>query len=223
MTIRTITKNFLNLIYPTRCYACKIDLDPTHETGLCDLCRSRIRRNPRTYRTDRRSYFAAAYSAYLYEDVLKELIHLYKYNGKVAIGRILAGMMIDFMDPERGILDGIDLITFVPLQNARLRERGFNQSRILAFHISNSSGIKLSDILEKTRRTRHQNELLRDDRLSNLKGAFRVKKNTDSIAGLRVLLIDDVMTTGATLNECSKVLSEAGAREIKCLTLARGL
>ena len=223
MAIRTITKNFLNLIYPIHCYACKIHLDPSNEAGICDFCRSRIRRNPRPYCRGGKFHFARAYSACLYEDVLKELIHLFKYRGKIAIGRFLASLMIDFLKTDHGILNDIDLIAFVPLQNGRLRERGFNQSRILAFHISKEFGIALTDVLEKTRRTRHQNELSRIDRLSNLTGAFRVKKSARSLTGMKILLIDDVMTTGATLNECAKVLSEAGAKKVICFTLARGI
>lgn len=223
MTIQAITKNFLNLIYPSHCHVCKVHLEALNETGLCDLCKSQIKRNPKPYSKDKKYYFERAYSACLYQDVLKELIHLFKYKEKIALGRFLSSLMVDFLKNNPEILDGIDMISFVPLQNNRLRERGFNQSRILAFHISKGSGIPLSDTLKKTRRTENQNELSRSRRLLNLNGAFEIKKNTGSLAGLKILLVDDVMTTGATLNECAKTLSEAGAREIICFTLARGL
>ena len=80
----------------------------------------------------------------------------------------------------------------------------------------------MSKALEKRSRTRRQNELSRDERLTNLKGVFEVKENA-GLNGAKLLLIDDVMTTGATLSECAKSLKSAGAKEVRCLTLARGL
>jgi competence protein ComFC len=131
--------------------------------------------------------------------------------------------LINFVKDNRGVREGIDAVTFVPLEKRRLRERGFNQSRILASSLSKEFGIPLVDALEKIRVTKHQNELSREDRLTNLGGAFRVKNTSRPLKGLKVLLIDDVMTTGATLNACSLSLFNEGAAEIRCLTLARGV
>ncbi|MFA4980995.1 MAG: ComF family protein [Candidatus Omnitrophota bacterium] len=237
--IVTIAKNFMNLLYPMRCYACGKDLEALNKYGVCDDCVSRIRKNPAPFcricgRPVEKSsclcaeckrsapFFDRAYSAYLYEGVLKELIHKFKYNGKIRLSRILSKHTADFIEDNGDIVKDIDIITCVPLQNNRLRERGFNQSRILAFNISERAGIPFADTLEKRVSTRHQNELSRDERLSNLKGAFAVRAEAD-IYGLAVLLIDDVMTTGATLSECSRALRDAGAKEVRCLTLARGV
>ena len=240
MTIQTMTKSFLNLIYPIHCAVCRKSLDPLNKSGICDFCAGQIRRNPKPHckscgrslsdiedlcaecRT-REFYFEHAYSVCLYEDALKELIRLFKYKGKIALASNLSGLMIDFLKENSEILDDIDVITFVPLQSGRLRERGFNQSRILASNISKEFAIALFDTLEKTARTKHQNELSRIERLSNLDGAFKIRKGSPGLTGASVLLIDDVMTTGATLDECAKALIEGGAKSVKCLTLARGV
>ena len=154
---------------------------------------------------------------------MKELVHKFKYNGKISLAATLSGLIGDFLRGNDELVAGIDSITFVPLESGRLRKRGFNQSKILAVEISRRYAIPIVDCLEKKNLTRHQNELSRDDRLVNLSGAFRVKNNAGTIKGAAMLLLDDVMTTGATLNECAKALLSAGAKEVRCLTLARGL
>lgn len=80
----------------------------------------------------------------------------------------------------------------------------------------------LADTLDKVKATRNQNELSRNERLVNLGGAFRIRRGGDTVRGKSVLLVDDVLTTGATLNECAAALKAAGAIEVRCLTLARG-
>jgi len=223
MTIQVLTKNFLNLIYPIHCYICEKNLDPIAGSGLCDMCRSKIRYNPKAHsQADKCSNLERSYSSCLYEGPLKELIHQFKYNRKAAIGRILSGFMIEYINENSEILNGIDLITFVPLENSRLRERGFNQSRMLASNISKKFGIAFEDTLKKTEKTLHQSELSREERLVNLNGAFKTKDNT-LLGGCRILLIDDVMTTGATLDECAKTLLAAGAKSVRGFTLARGI
>lgn len=215
MTIQALTENLLNLVYPAHCYICKTRLGALDKPGLCERCKSGIRQV-------HICHTKGTYSACIYEGPIKEVIHLFKYNGKVALGRFLSGLMIDFAKSNPEALDGIDIIAFVPMLAADLRRRGYNQSRILAFAISKHYGIKLGDLLEKTVSTRHQNELTRDERLSNLKGAFR-PKNLHEVDGARILLVDDVMTTGATLDECAKTLIRSGAKEVRSFTLARGL
>ena len=115
-------------------------------------------------------------------------------------------------------------MTFVPLRRKRLSERGFNKSELLARGIAARAGLAAAACLEKSGRTRNQNELPRDERLANLRGAFRPRAGARAgLAGKTALLVDDVMTTGATLDECSRALLAAGAREVRCITLARGI
>ncbi len=243
--ITIIAKNFINLLYPLHCAACKIPLDPVNKVILCPACEGKLKKNPKPYcekcgRSVRsgvkvcgeceRSGFAfeRAWSAYLYEDVIKELIWLFKFRGKLSLSSLLCGKTIKFIKDNREIIEGIDTVTFVPAHHGWLNDREYNQSAILASAVSREFKIPLSRPLEKTALTKRQNELARDERLTNLMGMFKVNlpdgaKDSAVIRNARILLIDDVMTTGATLNECSKTLKNAGAKEVRCLTLARGM
>ncbi len=214
-----ITKSFINLVYPIRCMVCVKDLDAFDELHVCNSCIGKIKRNSKP--PCKRLYFEKAYSGYLYEDPLRELIHLFKYKSKISLSKILSNLMINYIKEYPEVLDGIDMISYVPLQNNRLRRRGFNQSRVLAVKVSVEFGIPFADALEKTRATRPQNELSREKRLINLKDAFKVRDA--KISNKNILLIDDVMTTGATLDECSRTLLESGVKSVRCLTLARGV
>ena len=237
--ITIIAKNLINMLYPLHCAACKTPLEALNSSGICLYCDGLIKTNPKPYcascgRSIRSAgelcvecartgpAFDRAWSAYLYEGVLKELIHLFKYRGKLALSGILSDKLIAFIKDNEEIVEGIDIITFVPLHNSWLNEREYNQSGILAAAISRKFRMPVWRVMEKAFRTRRQNELSREERLVNLAGAFRIKEDAH-IGGLKVLLIDDVMTTGATLNECAKTLKSSGAQEVRCLTLARGL
>lgn len=223
VTITAVAKNLVNLVYPLRCAACSISLDPLNELGVCKSCADGIKPNPKSHCTTYGDNFEIAYSAFLYEKALKELIHVLKYKNRMSLSGFLSEKMISFVKENEAILMGIDVISFVPIDIRRLRQRSFNQSKIFAFNLSKSFGVPLVDMLEKSRRTRPQNELSREERLVNLTGAFKIKKGETAAEGLRVLLVDDVMTTGSTLEECSKTLLSAGAASIRCLTLARGV
>ncbi len=239
MNITAIAKNFVNLLYPLHCAGCKKPLDPLSDSGVCTSCEAKIRSNPEPYciKCGRampipgdtcdeckktRLYFSAARSACLYEGVLKELIHHFKYRGKIALSKIFSRRMADFLRSNAYIIDGIDLVTPVPMRKAQVMDRDFNHANVLAANIAKASGIRFADTLEKHRATRRQNELSREERLSNLTGAFMVKRGV-LLSGLRLLLVDDVMTTGSTCSVCAKALLDAGCAEVRCLTLARGL
>jgi ComF family protein len=168
-----------------------------------------------------RFHFERAFSACLYEGALKEIVHQFKYSGRPGLLKTLTLLMVDFLKNNREVLAGIDAVTFVPLQPGRVRGRGFNQSRLLAAGIAAEAGVPLLDTLAKRRATKPQNELSRDERLRNLKGAFSARRDV-RLKGLNLLLVDDVMTTGATLDECAGTLVGAGAGKVRCLTLARG-
>lgn len=235
----SVAKNLINLVYPLRCAYCEVDLDPGDGSGVCGFCLSMIRRNPKPHCIScgrsvwsegvlcgdcgkKRFRFNKAYSACLYESVLKELIHQFKYKGKISLGRVLSKLMIDFAKENPGMMEGINAVSFVPLKDPILMPREFNQSRILAVNIAAGFGLPVVNSLKKTRRTGRQNELSRKERLVNLREAFRVKDGA-GISNLKVLLIDDVMTTGATLDECTYALLKGGAKEVRCFTLARGI
>jgi ComF family protein len=161
--------------------------------------------------------YTKAWTLYPYRPPLQDAICLFKYRGKVALATPLAGLMIDRLPP----LESIDLAMPVPLHVERLREREFNQALLLADRIGRYLGVPVScSDLIRTAPAPAQTTLSRKDRLRNLRGAFAVPR-PESIAGKRILLIDDVFTTGATVNECAKTLRKAGSGDVFVLTLGR--
>lgn len=150
---------------------------------------------------------------------LKNAIHRLKYKGDLALGDVLARPLIDLL---RETCWAIDVVVPVPIGVARQAQRGYNQAALLALPIA--LGINLAYIpnaLEKIRDTRSQVGLSLSERLENVKGAFRAKP--EQIVSKRVLVVDDVTTSGATVNACGKALFDAGARQVFGITLARAV
>lgn len=167
-----------------------------------------------------RRWFSAARAVGQYDAVLLEAIHRFKYRGKTCIGEILGKCMAAFdYSPFR--IQDYTLILPVPLHVKRLRERGFNQSVILAREIARSHSLPLDfTVLKRTVFTEHQARLGKDARGPNVRGAFEVVEGS-RIRGEKVLLVDDVYTTGSTVGECARVLRRSGAKDVAVLTLAR--
>lgn len=173
---------------------------------LCGACRKKL------------PHFKKATAVGVYEGTLSEAIHLLKYQKKQAMAKHLNTIITDALLQR---LTDNDIIIPVPLHKRRLNERGFNQSLLIAHYISNRFSIPLCiDGLQRVRWTRPQIELTRDERLRNVKGAFAVKDKM-TFNGKRCILVDDVYTTGATVNECAKALKKAGAKEVNVFTIAR--
>jgi ComF family protein len=188
------------------------------EDHLCGECLS----TPKSY--------GMARSAGVYDKVLMAVIHCLKYKGKIRLARPL-GVLLFFIFCRYWNEDRPDLIIPVPLHNKKLRRRGFNPSSLLVREWASIAraiddefqAIPVAeDILLRTRWTKSQTGLGRKDRLKNIKNAFSVN-DPSRINGEKILLIDDVYTTGATAEECTKVLVTAGASHVDVLTLARAM
>lgn len=173
-----------------------------------------------------------SFSAFSYHDeAVKRLIKLYKYHFSREAGEILANLLLDFLnqDSQQTILRSLDywarqdklIVLAVPLSKRRYRWRGFNQAELLAKIIANSFSWPFDwKNLVKIKHTKPQAELSALTRLKNLNKVFAWRGN--NLGGQTVLLVDDVVTTGATLNEVARVLKAAGASRVYCLTLAHG-
>jgi ComF family protein len=183
----------------------EIAVDPEQ---MCGACLAR----PPAYRRAR--------AALVYGDVSRELVLGLKYQGRRDGLETLSGWMAA---AGRDLLDEADLIVPVPLHYFRLVRRGFNQSGWLAAALSRSSGVRLSvDLLKRTRATPIQGGLSAEGRRRNVRGAFQVRGSRKKLVkGKRILLVDDVMTTGATAEACTAALKRAGAACVEVLTLAR--
>ena len=164
--------------------------------------------------------FDAAVSAYRGRGIVREIIHEFKYGRRIHLRHLVAHWLQAALDDDRIHGNRFDIIVPVPLHPARLRERGFNQASSLAALLSAQTSIPSKPLLERIRYTPTQTTLDRSERMENLHNAFRLRKNAD-VRGLRMLLIDDVLTTGSTLSECARVLKRAGARSVHAATAAR--
>jgi competence protein ComFC len=150
---------------------------------------------------------------------LRQAVHSLKYKGNLSLGDVLARPLIQLLP---ALTWRVDLVIPVPLAIARFRERGYNQAELLARPIALALGIPYaSKALVKIRETRPQVDLKAAQRVENVSGAFRGEGRM--VSRRSVLVIDDVATTGATLEACSAALKEAGASAVYCLTLARAV
>ncbi|HEY4257783.1 MAG TPA: ComF family protein [Candidatus Udaeobacter sp.] len=165
-------------------------------------------------------HFDAAVSAYRGRGIVREIIHKFKYGRQIYLRHLVGRWLHAALDDERLRGSRFDIIVPVPLHATRLRERGFNQASLLAALLSAQTSIRSKRVLERIRYTTTQTALDRSERMENLHNAFRLRKNAD-VRDLRVLLIDDVLTTGSTLSECARVLKRAGALSVHAATAAR--
>jgi ComF family protein len=177
---------------------------PLDETGRCALCRLGLQG------------FDAVYSYGSYEGTLRELVHLFKYGGV----RPLAGPFGKLLARALPRETAFDVIVPMPLHWFKKWQRGFNQSDLLACEISKKWGVPVRTLVRRQKATRPQAGLTNSKRRANMSGAFKIPRGR-SLAGIRVLLVDDVVTTGATASACARVLKRAGAAHVALLALAR--
>ena len=191
------------------CPSCGVPLD--YDPGPGGTCVPCVQNPPA---------FAAARSVMLYDGFSRSLVLRFKHADRLDPAAVYAGWMVR---AGRELLDDCDFIAPVPLHWTRLFARRYNQSALLAARIAAQTGIgHVPGLLERTRRTPSQGTLTRSRRARNVAGAFAVaEKESPRVKGAHIVLIDDVMTTGATASACAKALDRAGADRVSVLTLAR--
>ncbi len=230
--------SFLSLIFPTKCPVCSsiiragnhlcfkcwgdIDFitDPScqkcsypfeFDIGMDSLCGSCI---------ENEHYFDSAISVMRYGDASKRIVHKLKYSDKAHIAKNVARLMYARIKKD---LNDIDIIVPVPMHRKKIRRRLYNQSALIASHLSGISNIpSIANCLIKIRHHAPQTGLRSALRKNNVKNSFSVNKNyTSHIHNKNILLVDDVYTTGATVDECSKVLKQSYSNKVSVITLAR--
>lgn len=166
-------------------------------------------------------------SHYYSEPIIRAMIHGLKYTGITELARPLADLLtitlkIHSLPPAWHQIPKADwLITSVPLTNKRKRHRGFNQAELIAKGVAATGGLNFLETLTRIHFKKPQVELSNTHRLSNVQGAFALKNNIE-IKDKALILVDDVYTTGSTMNDCARVLKQAGVKEVWGLTVARG-
>ena len=204
-----------SLLFPPKCPFCG-GLLAEGETDLCQRCRVSLPYTRGGGRTSG-SFFSLCVSPLEYRGLARAALLRYKFAGRSAYAGCFARLLSACIREQ--LAGKYDLITWVPVSLLRLRKRGFSQSRLLAEAAARQLGVPCRRLLVKRRHTRAQSGLRgAASRRANVSGAFRVRTPA-AFAGKRVLVIDDVVTTGATLSECARLLLTAGADRVLCATL----
>ena len=207
----------LDLLYPPRCAFCH-RLVASSAVTICEGCRKNL---PYTENRARQKmdFVASCVSPLYYENDVRQSLLRYKFHGATGYARVYAPLVADCIRTQ---LDKeFDLITWVPLSRKRLRRRGYDQSRLLAEAVAEVLGTAAVGTLKKLRHTAAQSQTgSAEKRRANISGAYRVP-DPAQVADKRVLLIDDIVTTGSTLSECARTLGLAGAEQVVCATVAR--
>ena len=207
----------LDLLFPPKCVFCGKVLD-SGESGFCRRCQREL-----PWLTDGEAeltgeFFSLCAAPLRYQDKVRDSIHRYKFKGRrgyhKVYGKLVAQCVHDHLDGR------YDLITWVPLSDRRKRERGYDQ----AFLLASAAALELGDVavetLRKERNTDPQSGITEDaQRRANVLGVYE-PADPERISGRRILLVDDICTTGATLGECVRVLREAGAADVVCAAAA---
>ncbi len=240
--LKSLLADLAGLIYPNVCQFCEKEIATAKEGYVCERCKSNVKyieppfceRCGKPYYgsitvkficSDCKSskiYFDRARSAVEYEDIVKKAVHLYKYKGALWIEPMLAEILTTTIQKDLNPSEW-DSVIPVPLHFVKYNERGFNQAERLSISISKATAIPVNkNVLKRIKYTETQTALNRTKRSENVKNAFVVKDKSGWLNGKRIILVDDIMTTGATVNECARMLRRAGVAKIDVWTFARG-
>ena len=203
-----------SLLLPSSCAGCRFPLTGEESSPLCSDCFKQL-----PWRSSTR--FDPMISPFRYEGIAKELIAQLKYHGRLSVAPFLGQILGETVLQRLGA-DPADAVVPVPLHPVRLRERTFNQAQLLAQQLANNLHLPCRpDLLIRRKPTRPQSDLSRQERQRNVAEAFSIQPDP-LIRSMRLLLVDDVFTTGATASVCAKLLKEAGAASVTVVTLAHG-
>ncbi len=217
-----ICQTALPLSYPHPvCFSCEEEVIFLTRETICEICGRPLASGLCNECKQRKNSFDLLRSAAIYEGKWRDIIHHYKYHGKFYLSAFLSQKLFQVYIKER-LLQESDFIIPVPEHFLDRIKRGYHQTYLLAKHLGRKTGKSvITAFLRKPKRIPSQTGLPARQRKSNVRGAYRVKPDK-KLKGSKVLLVDDVFTTGATINECAKQLKKNGAVKVYVLTLARG-
>jgi ComF family protein len=240
VSLKELLNDVSDIIFPPQCVACAEILDPPAHHFFCSSCQEKIRfitgslcpicgipfwNSPALSHTcgnclETDPHYNQARAVASFETIIMDTIHKFKYGRSISLGDALGSFMANFSFPDFDFTD-YSLLIPVPLHIKRLKERGFNQSLLLAGKVGKKYKLPVSfSLLKRCKFTLTQTGLNKTEREKNIKGVFIVT-DKKKVAGEKIILIDDVYTTGATVNECAKTLIKADAQKVAVLTLAR--
>ena len=235
--MKELISTIIDWIYPPRCISCRNPLPLENKRGrflwlcsycenlftpleepICNICSAPVKEGVSVCSSchSRSFHFIHNRSAFVYEDLVRDMMHEIKFRRRRHVAQGLGRLWADIV--KERIPKDITLVP-LPMHPKKRRERGFDQAQVLAAAIAETTGIKYSAILERVKDTPPQSGLHPRQRVDNISGAFRVKPG-HNITGQDFILVDDIYTTGASLNECAKVLIQGGASKVFTMTLA---
>ena len=226
--LNIVTAVVLDVLNPQRCCCCEEPLSHVHN-GICIYCLDRITTGsgysniirkgvPDHHSMDNRKwYLDECVPIHDYNDEMKKVIQSIKYERRISLVPVMS-KIANMVLSEKGW--EIDFIVPVPMKRAKKTKRGFNQAETLAKGIGRLSGIPVNSLLKEKGNAKTQKSLQISERFVNVLGRFTLKCKNAEISGMRILLVDDDYTTGATLNECARLLKEKGASRVMAVTLA---
>jgi len=215
----------INVFYPPRCIFCRQVLSLDCEINICSRCNEELpyakKEFLQTGEEDEENFCDGAISVFRYKGIVKDSLIRFKFYSSPSYYRTFARLMAErFL--EMAPAGDYDMIVSVPLHKQKEYARGYNQSRLISKALSRE--IKLpekSKVIKRLKNTGSQSLLDKKDRRENIKGAFAIA-DADLVRNKSIILVDDIMTTGATLEECGRVLKEAGAKKVTALVVATG-
>lgn len=205
----------LSLLFPPRCIFCR-RLLARDDTAVCQRCQDTIVLSGTPPHRAKGAFYRCVYSALWYEGPVRKCLHRYKFGGKSSYAAPLARILAHVLPRDQSF----DLITFVPTNPAHVKRRGFHHTGLLARELSALTGLPCAELLRKTRSTQPMHGLHPARRRANILGAIAPAVPMEAIAGRRILVVDDLITTGSTLSECARVLLSQGAAGVWGVTLA---
>jgi len=236
---RDLFRGFTDLVYPACCILCKNPLSALEKTNrLCFACQAKLQKNrpPFCRRCSRPLEnpnhricrncqetpleFDQAWCAFLFNEPMQKLLHIFKYGHKTSLRHFFIDGIMSFTRDYQIHLNEFDLIVPIPLHPTRLRERGYNQSALIADMLAEELNIPVDKRnLQRVRHTPNQARLSQKERWTNVKAAFKIKPH-NNFRQKNILLVDDLFTTGATVSQAAKTLKAAGAAKVNVLTIA---
>ena len=235
--LNTLYQTVVNLCYPPFCISCRTSLE---QGWLCQDCLdSAVRIEAPFCQICSRPYtgvfgapfvcpdcedhppaFDCVATRYQASGIVRDLIHRFKYSGEFHLRNLLVNWLEEALSDPRVSTEPFDSLVPVPLHPTRIRERGYDQIAALIGLLAERTRKPVCLCLRRPRYTESQTRFSRKERLQNLQNAFELRKGT-SVLGKRLLLVDDVLTTGSTLDECARVLKSHGAKSVRAITVAR--
>ena len=209
--------NILELIYPNVCGIC----GKICKESLCKRCAIEIKKYEiNLVNKNKKMYFNESMHIFKYNEMIRQRLIEYKFQDKSYMYKTFAKIILK-NKKVCGFLEKYDIIIPVPIHKKRRLKRGYNQTELIAKEICKTISLELkTDVLIKQKNIKAQSELNKNERKQNIKNAFEIK-NINEIIDKKILLFDDIYTTGSTVNECSKILKKAGAKQIGVVTIAK--